>query len=103
MRIIRRTSQFKRDVKRLKRRGKHFDIFKQVIDKLIGGLQLEAKHRDHDLAGQYKGARECHVEPDWLLIYERGEDSVILIRTGTHADLFGQSGDAAGAAYALLR
>lgn len=89
MRIIRRTSQLKRDVKRLKKRGKHFDIFKQVIDKLVSGLQLEAKHRDHDLAGRYKGTRECHIEPNWLLIYEQDNDHLTLIRTGTHADLFG--------------
>jgi mRNA interferase YafQ len=49
---------------------------------------LEPHHRDHDLSGQYKGTRECHIEPDWLLIYELTKDDIILIRTGTHSDLF---------------
>jgi len=62
---------------------------KEVLEKIIGGQQLEAKYRDHVLVGQYKGTRECHIESDWLLIYELAQNEVILIRTGTHADLFG--------------
>ncbi|MBM4465737.1 MAG: type II toxin-antitoxin system YafQ family toxin [Chloroflexi bacterium] len=89
MRTVRRTSQFKKDVERMKKRGKDLGRLKEVLEKIIGGQQLEAKYRDHVLVGQYKGTRECHIEPDWLLIYELAQSEVVLIRTGTHADLFG--------------
>ena len=88
MRAIRRTTQFKKDVKRMGKRGKEFEEFKQVIGKLVTGKKLETKYRDHYLVGQYKGSRECHIEPDWLLIYEITDDELVLIRTGTHSDLF---------------
>ena len=70
------------------KRGKKFEDFKKVINKLSTGEKLETKYRDHIFSGQYKGTRECHIEPDWLLIYELTEDELILIRSGTHADLF---------------
>jgi len=89
MRTIRRTSQFKKDVRGMKKRGRDLSKLKEVLEKIIGGQQLEAKYRDHVLVGQYKGTRECHIESDWLLIYELAQNEVILIRTGTHADLFG--------------
>jgi mRNA interferase YafQ len=89
MREVRRTGQFKRDVKRMDKRGKDFSEFRGVIERLAAGQALEPRHRDHPLLGSYAGSRECHVEPDWLLIYERTDDELILIRTGTHADLFG--------------
>ena len=88
MRTIQRTSQFKKDVKRMTKRGNKFEEFKEVINKLSTGEKLEAKYRDHILSGQYKGTRECHIEPDWLLIYELAADELVLIRTGTHSDLF---------------
>ncbi len=88
MRAIRRTAQFKKDVKRMGRRGKKFEEFKEVIGKLVEGTALEEKYKDHFLFGQYKDSRECHVEPDWLIIYELTKDELILIRTGTHSDLF---------------
>ena len=88
MRTIHRTSQFKKDVKRMGKRGKKFEEFKEVIRRLAAGVTLDAKYRDHVLVGQYKGTRECHIEPDWLLIYELTESELILIRTGTHSDLF---------------
>jgi len=88
MRIVRRTKQFKRDVKRMQRRGKRFDIFKAVIQKIAMGQPLESRYRDHSLTGQYTGTWECHIQPDWLLIYETNGDEVVLIRTGTHSDLF---------------
>jgi mRNA interferase YafQ len=88
VRGIQRTTQFKKDVKRMIKRGKKFDVFKQVIQKLVEGQSLEDKYRDHLLVGQYKGTRECHIEPDWLLIYELSETELYLIRTGSHADLF---------------
>ncbi len=88
MRAIQRTPQFKRDVKRMEKRGRTFDEFKRLITKIATGEALDPRYRDHALAGQYKGTRECHIEPDWLLIYEVDVDAVILIRTGTHSDLF---------------
>jgi mRNA interferase YafQ len=88
MRTIHRTSQFKKDVKRMEKRGKKFEEFKEVIRELAAEETLEAKYRDHVLVGQYKGTRECHIEPDWLLIYEKDGSELILVRTGTHTDLF---------------
>ena len=88
MRTVHRTSQFKKDVKRMGKRGKKFEEFKEVIRKLAEEETLEAKYRDHILVGQYKGTRECHIEPDWLLIYELAESELVLVRTGTHSDLF---------------
>ena len=88
MKTVRRTSQFKKDVKRMGKRGKKFEEFKEIIRKLATGKELEAKYQDHYLGGQYRGNRECHIEPDWLLIYELAGIELILIRTGTHSDLF---------------
>ncbi len=88
MKTTRRTSQFKRDVKRIKQRGKDLDKLKRVLETLVRGEKLAPKYRDHVLVGQYKGTRECHIEPDWLLIYELAEDEIVLIRTGSHSDLF---------------
>ncbi|NCO40886.1 MAG: type II toxin-antitoxin system mRNA interferase toxin, RelE/StbE family [Armatimonadetes bacterium CG_4_10_14_3_um_filter_66_18] len=88
MRSIRRTSQFKMDVRRLTKRGCDFAEFRQTIESLATGQPLSVRHRDHPLRGGHAGTRECHVEPDWLLVYELSVDEVILIRTGTHADLF---------------
>ena len=88
MKAIRRTSQFKRDVKRTQRQGKDLEKLKGVIVSLAKGQRLAQKYRDHVLVGQYKGTRECHIEPDWLLIYESAESEIVLIRTGSHSDLF---------------
>jgi mRNA interferase YafQ len=88
MKTIRRTSHFKRDVKRMQRQGREVEKLKRVLEALVKGEPLAAKHRDHVLVGQYKGTRECHIEPDWLLIYELGEAEIVLIRTGSHSDLF---------------
>lgn len=71
------------------KRGKKFEEFKEVIRRLAAEETLEAKYRDHILVGQYKGTRECHIEPDWLLIYELAEGELILVRTGTHSELGG--------------
>ncbi|MDZ7720989.1 MAG: type II toxin-antitoxin system YafQ family toxin [Balneolaceae bacterium] len=89
MKKILRTNRFKKDVKKMKKRGKSFDVFKQVIQKLANDEQIEERFRDHKLKGDYVGTRECHLEPDWLLIYEDNETELVLIRTGTHSDLFG--------------
>ncbi|MCC5939977.1 MAG: type II toxin-antitoxin system YafQ family toxin [Balneolaceae bacterium] len=89
MKKVSRTNRFKKDVKKMKKRGKSFGAFKQVIQNLAQGKPLDEKFRDHKLLGDYVGTRECHIEPDWLLIYEDYDDELILIRTGTHSDLFG--------------
>jgi mRNA interferase YafQ len=88
MRALRRTSQFKRDVKRMQRQGRDVEKLKRVLEALVKGEPLAAEYRDHVLVGQYKGTRECHIEPDWLLVYELGETEIVLIRTGSHSDLF---------------
>ena len=88
MKTIRRTSRFKRDVKRMQRQGRELEKLKSVLETLVKGEPLAEKYRDHVLVGQYKGTRECHIEPDWLLIYESAETEIVLIRTGSHSDLF---------------
>ncbi len=88
MRSIRRDSQFKRDVKRLQRRGKEMNKLKELIRHLVNGEKLPQKNKDHRLKGTLKDCRECHVEPDWLLIYRIEGSELCLVRTGSHADLF---------------
>ena len=85
------TTKFKRDYKRAIKRGLDMNHLDQVIRTLAAGEELSVTHRDHDLGGEWRGHRECHVQPDWLLIYYvDGERLVLtLTRTGTHADLFG--------------
>ena len=85
---IRQTSQFKKDVKRSKKRNKDFSKFKVVIDYLVQKIELPEEYQDHPLIGNYLGSRECHLEPDWLLIYRIEDEVLILIRLGTHSDLF---------------
>lgn len=86
------TSQFKRDYKKAKKRGLNMDELQAVLDKLSTGKPLGKKYRDHALSGIYVGFRECHIRPDWLLIYAIDKDRLILVasRMGTHSDLFGK-------------
>lgn len=88
MRSIRRDTQFKRDVKRLQKRGKDISKLKKVIRVLIYAEKLEPKYRDHQLKGLLKDCRDCHIEPDWLLIYRIEGSELCLVRTGSHSDLF---------------
>lgn len=87
---IRFTNRFKKDIKLAKKQGKDLDKLFDIIEKLAQGETLEAKYRDHSLIGDYKGTRKCHIEPDWLMIYEIFEDILVLSlqRTGSHSDLF---------------
>ena len=82
------TRRFERDLKRCKRRGKDLEKVKLVIRLLVAEKPLDARHYDHPLIGNYKGRRECQLEPDWLLIYKLDGDVIVFERTGTHADLF---------------
>ena len=84
------TSQFKKDMKRLRRQGASIEKIDAVIKTLREEEPLPERMRDHALAGNYRGHRECHVEPDWLLIYHYEDDVLVLTisRTGTHSDLF---------------
>lgn len=79
---------FKKDVKLAQKRGKNTEKLKEVLKYLVEDKPLPAKYKDHPLIGNYIGRRECHIEPNWLLIYKKEQDTLILERTGTHADLF---------------
>ena len=85
---VAQTKQFKKDVKRMRKRGKDLEKIKTVIDLLVAGEPLPPKNRDHKLGGNWIGRRDCHIEPDWILIYKLSEDELLLERTGTHSDLF---------------
>jgi len=86
---LKTTTQFRKDYKRCLKRGLNTKLLQEVIDTLLAGKSLEEKYRDHALAGRYVGFRECHIQPDWLLIYRIDNDMLILTaaRTGTHGDL----------------
>jgi mRNA interferase YafQ len=85
---IRRSTQFKRDVKRVLKRGKDLEGLLAVVQTLADGKPLSAMYRDHPLIGEYSGKRDCHIEPDWILIYAVEDEELVLYRTGSHADLF---------------
>ena len=87
---IRPTTRFQKDLKRVQKRGYDLSLLTVILKKLADGEALPEKNRDHSLSGDYSGCRECHIAPDWLLIYEIADDELILYltRTGTHSDLF---------------
>ncbi|MBR2212002.1 MAG: type II toxin-antitoxin system YafQ family toxin [Fibrobacter sp.] len=87
---IRTTSKFRKDLKLAKKKGLNIALLQEVVDVLASGEKLSEKHRDHALTGDWESFRECHIQPDWLLIYKISGDSLILtlVRTGTHSDLF---------------
>ena len=84
------SGRFKRSLKLARKRGLDIDLMDSVVEKLINGIPLENKYKDHALSGNFKGFRECHIQPDWLLIYLIEDDilTLTLVDTGTHADLF---------------
>ncbi len=89
MRELKVTKQFKKDIKIAKARGKSMAKLASVIDKLQVDEPLDSRYRDHALIGDWQPKRECHIEPDWLLIYDVSQpDLLTLVRTGTHSDLF---------------
>ena len=87
---IKLTNQFKKDWKLAKKQGKDADKLFAVVEKLANGEVLEEKYRDHALSGDFRGCQECHIEPDWLLIYEIFDDVLVLLlnRIGSHSELF---------------
>ena len=87
---VKPTTKFQRDLKRIQKRGYDISLLTDIIKKLVDGEQLPEKNRDHSLNGEFVNCRECHITPDWLLIYEidNGELILYLTRTGTHSDLF---------------
>ncbi|MBR1746765.1 MAG: type II toxin-antitoxin system YafQ family toxin [Clostridia bacterium] len=87
---IKPTGQFKKDLKKVGKRNLDLSELKTVIETLAEGKALAPKYRDHELGGDYKKCRECHIQPDWLLIYRYQDTDLILylLRTGTHSDLF---------------
>ena len=90
MRKIDFTGQFKKDLKKAIKRNLSEELLFDVVKMLADDVELPARFHDHPLIGNYLGCRECHLQPDWLLIYRKTEDGLVLIlvRTGTHSDLF---------------
>ena len=84
-------ASFKKDLKKIKKSNLDLDKLYTVVELLANDDILEEKYKDHKLKGEYSGLRECHIEPDWLLIYEKKDDVLVLIlnRTGSHSDLYG--------------
>ena len=84
------STQFKKDYKLAKRRGLDISLLKSIVTKLANGESLDPKYKDHPLTGNWIGHRECHIQPDWLLVYRYEDDVLVLtlVRTGTHSDLF---------------
>ena len=87
---IKPTSKFQKDLKKISKRGYDLSLLKNVINILARGEELPEKYKDHSLKGNFVNCRECHITPDWLLIYEKTEDELYLYltRTGTHSDLY---------------
>ena len=85
------SNRFKKDLKRLKKGQYDLTLLEKTVDKLAAGEVLELKYHDHNLSGGLSGFRECHIAPDWLLVYRIEENDLILLlmRTGTHADVLG--------------
>ena len=81
--------QFRKDYKKLRSSGKDLSNLAVVIDTLVEEKTLPERYRDHALIGDYLGCRECHIRPDWLLIYQATETKLLLVRTGSHSELFG--------------
>ncbi len=82
------TNRFEKDLKRAIKRGKDLDKLWEIVEQLLNNKPLEKPHRPHPLSGNYATAWECHIEPDWLLIWNPEIDQLVLSRTGTHSDLF---------------
>ena len=82
------TTQFKRDIKLSRKRGRDTSKLDKIVELLLKETPLPERHKDHLLSGNYKDHRECHIEPDWLLIYLKQETTLVLVSMGSHSDLF---------------
>ena len=82
------TNSFKKDLKRVKKRGKNLNKLKDIIAKIVNEEPLPAKNKEHKLIGNYKDRWECHIESDWLLVYKVTNKEAVFVGTGTHSDLF---------------
>lgn len=83
------TKQFNKDLKKIQGSGLHdIEKLKTIIKKILNNEKLDPKHKDHNLTGNYKARRECHITPDWLLIYKKEKTCIIFERTGNHSELF---------------
>lgn len=89
MRMIRATARFKRDARLAQRRGRDISKLWAIVERLASGRPLDSRNRAHRLSGEFSRIWECHIEPDWLLLWEETDIAMVLIRTGTHSDLFG--------------
>jgi mRNA interferase YafQ len=88
--VLRQSTSFRRDAKRLLRQNVDLSRLETVVETLVSQQSLSEQYRDHPLAGNWKGYRECHIQPDWLLVYRVTGDELHLVRTGSHAELFGR-------------
>lgn len=86
--VVKYSNQFRKDFKLCIKRGYNMQLIKEIMLALENGEELNEKNRDHSLFGKYVGYRECHIQPDWLLIYQVSGSVLVFNRTGTHADLF---------------
>lgn len=82
------TNQFKKDIKILKKRNADISLLKNIIEILCNEQPIPEKHKDHSLSGNWCGCRDCHIKPDWILIYQIGNGIIVFERTGSHSDLF---------------
>ncbi len=89
MRALRTARRFERDLRNAKRRGKNLDKLWPIVETLRRGAPLDRRHRTHKLSGRWDAFWECHIEPDRLLIWHATDDALVLVRTGSHLDLFG--------------
>lgn len=87
---LKKTSQFKASFKRAKKRGLDISLLEDIVEKLRTSHPLDKKHCNHELSGNFKGIWECHIQPDWLLLYYKDNDVLVLtlVDTGTHSDIF---------------
>ena len=85
---VQRTTQFKRDFKKIKKQHKDIETLREIMQKLQNQEPLDPKHNDHPLTGEFKDLRDCHIEPDWILLYRVMADTIYFERTGSHSDLF---------------
>jgi mRNA interferase YafQ len=86
---IRTTTAFERDLRRIKKQGKDLDKLEAIVTVLQSQKQLPARCHPHPLRGPWEGHWDCHIAPDWILLYKLAAEALILVRTGSHADLFG--------------